>query len=107
MTAPHEKYRRLIDYCSALPPTPTAVAWPCDQSALEGVVDATKSGLIAPILVGPRERIEALAAQHGLDIAGLPIEEAPYSQAAAARAVELVREGRAEALMKAACTPTS
>ncbi|SFB24705.1 phosphate acetyltransferase [Azotobacter beijerinckii] len=100
MTGSHEKYRRLIDYCSALPPTPTAVAWPCDQSSLQGVVDAAKNGLIAPILVGPRERIEALAAQHGIDIAGLPIEDAPYSQAAAARAVALVREGKAEALMK-------
>ena len=100
MTGSHENYRRLIDYCSALPPTPTAVAWPCDQSALQGVVDAAKNNLIAPILVGPREQIEALAAQHGIDIAGLPIEEAPYSQAAAARAVTLVREGKAEALMK-------
>ena len=100
MTGSHEKYRRLIDYCSALSPTPTAVAWPCDQSALQGVVDAAKNNLIAPILVGPREQIEALAAQHGIDIAGLPIEEAPYSQAAAARAVTLVREGKAEALMK-------
>ncbi|MDV7212507.1 phosphate acetyltransferase [Azotobacter beijerinckii] len=100
MTGSHEKYRRLIDYCSALPPTPTAVAWPCDQSSLQGVVDAAKNNLIAPILVGPRERIEALAAQHGIDIAGLSIEDAPYSQAAAARAVALVREGKAEALMK-------
>ncbi|TBW10230.1 phosphate acetyltransferase [Azotobacter chroococcum] len=100
MTGSHEKYRRLIDYCSALPPTPTAVAWPCDQSSLQGVVDAAQNGLIAPILVGPREQIEALAAQHGIDISGLPIEDAPYSQAAAARAVALVREGKAEALMK-------
>ncbi|MFC0665859.1 phosphate acetyltransferase [Azotobacter chroococcum] len=100
MTGSHEKYRRLIDYCCALPPTPTAVAWPCDQSSLQGVVDAAKNGLIAPILVGPREQIEALAAQHGIDIGGLPIEDAPYSQAAAARAVALVREGKAEALMK-------
>lgn len=100
MSSPHEKYRRLIDYCSSLPPMPTAVAYPCDQSSLQGVVDAAKSDLIAPILVGPREQIEALAGQYGIDIAGLPIEEAPYSQAAASRAVELVREGRAEALMK-------
>ncbi|GAB3396425.1 phosphate acetyltransferase [Azotobacter armeniacus] len=102
MTGKHEKYRRLIDYCNcnALPPTPTAVAYPCDQSSLQGVVDAAKSGLIAPILVGPRERIEALAGQYGIDIAGLPIEDAPYSQAAASRAVELVREGKVEALMK-------
>lgn len=99
-TGKHEKYRRLIDYCRSLPPTPTAVAHPCDQASLEGVVDAAKSGLIAPILVGPRQRIEALAQQHGLDIGDLPIEDAPYSKASAARAVELVREGRAEALMK-------
>ena len=79
---------------------PTAVAWPCDQSSLQGVVDAAKNGLIAPTLIGPREQIEALAAQHGIDIGGLPIEDAPYSQAAAARAVALVREGKAEALMK-------
>ncbi|HEY8331217.1 MAG TPA: phosphate acetyltransferase [Pseudomonas sp.] len=100
MTAKHEKYRRLIEFCRELPPTPTAVAWPCDQGSLQGVVDAAREGLIAPILVGPRERIEALAAQHGINLDGLPIEDAPYSQAAAARAVELVREGKAEALMK-------
>ncbi len=100
MTGRHERYRHLIDYCSALPPTPTAVAYPCDQSSLQGAVDAARSGLIAPLLVGPRERIEGLAAQHAIDIGGLPIEDAPYSQAAAARAVALVREGRAEALMK-------
>jgi phosphate acetyltransferase len=100
MTGKHEKYRRLIDHCHELPPTPTAVAWPCDQSSLQGVADAAKSGLIAPILVGPRAQIETLARQHGLDLGGLPIEDAPYSQAAATRAVELVREGRAEALMK-------
>ena len=100
MTGKHEKYRRLIDHCRELPPTPTAVAWPCDQSSLQGVADAAKSGLIAPILVGPRAQIETLARQHGIDIGGLPIEDAPYSQAAAARAVELVRQGRVEALMK-------
>ncbi|NHN77058.1 phosphate acetyltransferase [Azotobacter chroococcum] len=100
MTGTHEKYRRLIDYCRSLSPMPTAVAWPCDQSSLQGVVDAAKNGLIAPTLIGPREQIEALAAQHGIDIGGLPIEDAPYSQAAAARAVALVREGKAEALMK-------
>ena len=57
-------------------------------------------GLIAPILVGPRARIEALAKQHGIDLANIPIVDAPYSEASAAKAVELVREGKAEALMK-------
>jgi phosphate acetyltransferase len=57
-------------------------------------------GLIAPILVGPRERIEATAKACGLDISPYPIVDAPHSHAAAAAAVELVREGKAEALMK-------
>ncbi len=100
MERKHEKYQRLIDVCKTLPPTPTAVAHPCDESSLRGAVDAAKLGLIAPILVGPRARIEAIAKEFGIDIAGLPIVDTPHSQASADRAVELVREGKAEALMK-------
>ena len=100
MREQHTKYQRLIDYCKVLPPTPTAVAHPCDESSLRGAVDAAKLGLIAPILVGPKARIEAVAREHGIDIAGLPIVDAPHSHAAAEKAVELVREGKAEALMK-------
>ena len=100
MERKHEKYQRLLDFCKSLPPTPTAVAHPCDESALRGAVDAAHLGLIAPILVGPRARIEAVARKHNIDLGGLPIVDAPYSEASAARAVELVREGKAEALMK-------
>jgi phosphate acetyltransferase len=100
MRTQHEKYQRLLDYCKTLPPTPTAVAHPCDESSLRGAVDAARLGLIKPILVGPRARIEAVAREHKIDIAGLEIVEAPHSHAAAEKAVELVREGRAEALMK-------
>jgi phosphate acetyltransferase len=100
MERTHEKYQRLIDYCKALPPTPTAVAHPCDESSLRGAVDAASMGLIAPILVGPRARIEAVAKQCGLDIAGLPIVDTEHSVASAEKSVALVREGKAEALMK-------
>jgi phosphate acetyltransferase len=100
MEAKHAKYRRLIEVCKALPPTPTAVAHPCDQTSLEGAVEAAKIGLIAPVLVGPRDRIRSVAASSGIDIAGLQIVDAPFSQASAAAAVQLVREGKAEALMK-------
>jgi phosphate acetyltransferase len=100
MEAKHHKYQRLLDFCKSLPPTPTAVAHPCDESSLRGAVEAGQLGLISPILVGPRARIEALAKQHGIDLASIPIVDAPYSEASAAKAVELVREGKAEALMK-------
>ena len=71
MARAHAKYQRLIDFCKALPPTPVAVAHPCDESSLRSAVDAAAMGLIAPILVGPRARIEAVAKEHGLDIARL------------------------------------
>lgn len=96
----HEKYQALLDSCRSLPPTPTAVAHPCDQSSLEGAVDAARVGLISPILVGPRSRIEAAAREFAIDISDLPIVDAPFSHASAEKAVELVREGKAEALMK-------
>ncbi|MCW7538540.1 phosphate acetyltransferase [Aquabacterium sp. A7-Y] len=100
MTEKHEKYQRLISRCSSLPPTPTAVAYPCDRSSLEGALEAAQLGLIDPILVGPRERLEAVAQSFGAEIGRYATVEAPYSAVAAARAVQLVREGKAEALMK-------
>jgi phosphate acetyltransferase len=100
MPRKHEKYERLIARCKPLPPTPTAVAHPCDESSLRGAADAAKAGLIAPILVGPRARIEALAKQHAIDVSRFEIVDAPHSHASADAAVALVREGRAEALMK-------
>jgi phosphate acetyltransferase len=100
MSREHIKYQRLLDFCKTLPPTPTAVAHPCDESSLKGAVDAARLGLIIPILVGPRARIEAVAAKHGIDIAGLTIIDAQHSEDSAQKAVALVREGKAEALMK-------
>jgi phosphate acetyltransferase len=96
----HEKYDRLIARCKGLPPTRTAVAHPCDESSLRGAVDAARAGLIAPVLVGPRSRIEGVAKQHGIDVANLEMVDAPFSEASAAAAVALVHEGKAEALMK-------
>ena len=96
----HEKYDRLIRAAKQASPPTTAVAHPCDQSSLEGAVDAARLGLIAPILVGPGERIRQVAAKFNLDISTLPIVETEHSHASALQAVELVREGKAEALMK-------
>jgi phosphate acetyltransferase len=96
----HEKYQRLVATARKLPPTRTAVVHPCDSVSLEGAIEANRLGLIAPVLVGPADRIRALADRCGLDISGLQIIEVEHSHAAAARAVELVRLGQAEALMK-------
>src|SRR5678816_1353327 len=100
MERTHEKYNRLLDFCRSLPPTPTAVAHPCDESSLKGAIDAARVGLIAPILVGPAARIREVAARLGADISKFRLVDAKYSQDSAAKAVELVRNAEAEALMK-------
>jgi phosphate acetyltransferase len=78
----------------------TAVAHPCDESSLSGALQAYAARLIKPILVGPKTRIESLAVRLKLDISALEIVDTPHSHASAAKAVELVRAGRAGALMK-------
>jgi phosphate acetyltransferase len=94
----HAKYERLIAATREVPAVPTAVAHPCDGPSLRGAVEAAEAGMIVPILVGPRHKIEAAA--EGLDITRFELVEAPHSHAAAAKAVELVHEGRAELVMK-------
>ena len=100
MERKHQKYDGLIARCQALQPVPTAVAHPCDESALRGVVEAAELGILRPILVGPAAKINALAGQFELDISGFELVDAAHSHAAAEAAVQLAREGRAEMLMK-------
>jgi phosphate acetyltransferase len=100
MDRKHDKYEGLLHVAKALPPLPTAVVHPCDESSLSAAVEAAQMGLISPILVGPKSRIEAIARERGIDISGLEIVDTPHSHASAAAGVRLVREGRAECLMK-------
>jgi phosphotransacetylase len=93
-------YRALIEACAELEPVSTAVVHPCDEASLSAAVEAAEAGLIVPILVGPAARIRTVAEQFGIDIGPYRLVEAPHSHAAAARAVELVRAGEAETLMK-------
>ena len=97
---PRDKYQRLIAAVSELPATNTAVAHPCDASSLAGAIEAAKLGIIVPLLVGPSKKILAAASAANIDITPYEIIEAEHSHAAAERAVALVREGRAEMLMK-------
>lgn len=96
----HDKFERLIEVAKALPAVSAAVAHPCDEPSLTGAIEAAEVGLIKPILVGPKQKIGAVAEKAGLSIEGIEIIDVPHSHAAAAKAVEIVRTGRAEVLMK-------
>lgn len=94
------KYERLLERCKSMPAVPTAVAHPCEESALRGALQAAQVGLIEPILVGPKDEIEQTADSAGLTLRKVEIVDAENSLAAAQKAVALVREGKAEVLMK-------
>jgi phosphate acetyltransferase len=94
------KYEQLLERCRPLAPVPTAVVHPCEATALAGALEAAAKGLIVPILVGPAARIAEVAGQARLSLDRVQIVDTPHSHGAAAKAVELVRTGQAELLMK-------
>jgi phosphate acetyltransferase len=94
------KYEQLLARCRALDPVPTAVAHPCEATALSGALEAGAMGLITPILVGPIAKIQEVADRAGIDLGRTRLVEAPHSHGSAVKAVELVRRGDAELLMK-------
>ncbi len=95
-------HRRLLAAAQAAPALPTAVVHPCDAASLQAALSTSDLGLIAPVLVGPAARIAAAAQEIGRDLAGFEVVDTPHSHASAERAVALVRDGRARALMKGA-----
>lgn len=96
----HDRYDHLIAAARQLHPTRTAVVHPCNEVSLESAIEAQKLGLIEPILVGPAARILDEAARAGLDLDAIPIIDTEHSHDSAAKAVEQVRLGNVEALMK-------
>ena len=97
---PGSKYEQLLNRAKAVPPARTIVVHPCDETSLRGPLEAADAGIIVPILVGPAAKISAVARQHGIAIDRFEIVDAPHSEAAAAKGVELIRESKGELLMK-------
>ena len=96
----HARYTQMLARVKGLEPIPTAVAHPCDEESLKGPVQAFQAGIIEPILVGPENKIRAIAEEFGIDLHGIRIVHAAHSHDSAAMAVSLVKTGDAEALMK-------
>lgn len=96
----HAHFDRLLAQAATLPPMPTAVVCPESPDAVMGAILGRDHTLIAPIFVGAADKIAAAAAAAGADISGIEILDIPDHRAAALRAVALVHEGRARAVMK-------
>jgi len=97
---PRSKYERLIARAKQVPAATTIVVHPCEETALRGPIEAAEAGIIKPILVGPAAKIAAVAREHRLAIDRFEIVDVPHSDAAAAKAVELISQSKGELLMK-------
>jgi phosphate acetyltransferase len=97
---PGSKYDRLIARAKQVPPAQTVIVHPCDEGSLRGAVEAAELGIIKPTLVGPAAKIKTVAEEHKLQISGFQVIDAPHSDGAAERAVELIHQGKGELLMK-------
>ena len=91
---------RVLQYVKPLGRIRVAVVYPCDEVSLSAALDARTAGVIEPVLIGPRARLEAVAQKSGANLREVAIEDVTHSHAAATRAVELALKGEVEALMK-------
>ncbi|HOB66015.1 bifunctional enoyl-CoA hydratase/phosphate acetyltransferase [Ottowia sp.] len=97
----HRHFEALLERARPLPAVPTAVVCPDDANSLGGALLAARESIIAPVLIGHADRIRQTAAELGEDLAGIEIIDVPGSEeAASAKACALVREGKAQAVMK-------
>jgi phosphotransacetylase len=96
----HRHFERILEMVSELPPLTTAVVCPEEPRALGGALLARDRGVITPVLVGSSDRIRATAIEIGRSLEGIEIVDEVDPLRAAHRAVDLVAEGRARALMK-------
>lgn len=93
-------FSELVDLVRGWEPIPMAVAHPCSRTTLKGTLDAAKESIIEPVLVGPKDKIVAIAEKNSFDISPYELIDTAHSHDSAAKAVELCRSGRTEALMK-------
>ena len=94
------RYQRMIGISKGLEAIPMAVVHPCDAESLGGALRARDAGLIVPVLIGPEEKIRAVAAAEGLCLDSARIVDVAHSHEAAAVAVSMARDGEVLALMK-------
>ncbi len=100
MTRPPRSLQQLVDQAKTFGPIRVAVADAAQDLVIETMREAQGLGLIEPRLVGEPDAIRRVAAEAGWQLLDDWIVPAESDNDAAARAVALVREGRADAVMK-------
>ncbi|MCF8369272.1 MAG: bifunctional enoyl-CoA hydratase/phosphate acetyltransferase [Bacteroidales bacterium] len=94
------KLSGITDMAKAKKRRKIAVAAAGDIDVLQALKNADEAGIIEPILVGQKEIIEKICAEIGYDISKYEIIDIEDKFEASLQASQLIREGRAQILMK-------
>lgn len=97
---PEARFKALLAQGAGVEAARCAVVHPCDDGSLSGAMDAARHGLIVPVLIGPRARIEQVAQQADIDLTGAEFHNVPHSHAAAELAADMAVKGDVEMIMK-------
>jgi phosphotransacetylase/acyl dehydratase len=95
-----DHFKPLIERAKQLPALRTAIVCPDDRNSLGGAVLSAREGLIIPILIGSRQKILDTARDLSLDITAFELQDVAEPTDAARKAVAMVNEGAAQAIMK-------
>jgi phosphate acetyltransferase len=96
----HDRYDAFIERAKASPTVRAAIVHPCSPVAIQGAVEVRDEDLLDPVLIGPRGKIEAAAAEAGVSLDGFESSETEHSHAAADKAVEMAVSGEVSVLVK-------
>ena len=94
----------LVDHARALGPARIAVVEAHDPDVLESLAQAEPMGLAKSILVGNPSKIEAAAKKVGYPLRQEALLVTPGEDASIRQSIDLVREGKADLLMKGKVT---
>ncbi len=97
---PITNFDELVDAVKGLPPQTVAVAAANSEPAVMGAVQAAEMGVARPIFYGDEKHIREIAGLHELDLSPYEIIDEPDDLKATAMAVQAVRDGKAQVLMK-------
>ena len=80
--------------------TTIGIIHPCSNYALLGSIAIKQENLAIPVLIGPISKIKSIAQQSNLNITGIDIIDVAHSHDAVDKAIELVKAGTLNLLMK-------
>lgn len=94
------KLEQLFEALQSKPKRRLSVAFANDAHTIEAVYNAVQKGIVSATLTGDKETIEKISAEHNIDSSKFEILHEPNELKAAALAVKVINEGKADFLMK-------